>query len=70
MNKEIEIIIDEEGNVTLNLKGFAGKGCITETKELEEKLGIIRVRDMKTEYNKRAVITSNETNKNRRGISR
>ena len=58
MEKDIEILIDENGNITFDLKGFIGEECVTTTETLEKKLGKIIDRKEKPEFNKRIVSTS------------
>ncbi len=47
---EIEITIDDKGNVTLQVKGLKGKKCLEVTRELEEALGIVVSREKTAEY--------------------
>ena len=37
--EEIEILIDEKGKVTFQVRGIPGKACLNTTKQLEEALG-------------------------------
>jgi hypothetical protein len=37
--KQIIVTVDKEGNVALETKGFAGQGCKSASKALEEALG-------------------------------
>lgn len=48
--KEIEIIIDKDGNVKIDVKNGEGSTCLDETAELEEKLGIVTSREKKPEF--------------------
>ena len=50
--KEIEFIIDADGNVQIDVKDGGGPNCIDLTKELEENLGIIESREKKPEFYK------------------
>jgi hypothetical protein len=38
--KQIILIIDEEGGVKLETKGYSGQGCKAASKALEEALGV------------------------------
>jgi len=49
--KEIKVIIDQSGKVKVEVSGISGKDCLSETKELEESLGIKNgERKLKPEY--------------------
>ena len=37
--QEIEVLIDEDGNVKIEVRGVAGNACLELTAELEEALG-------------------------------
>ena len=50
MAREIYIEIDDEGNVTVEGKGFKGPECEMFTKELEHALGTIEKKTYKPEY--------------------
>lgn len=51
--KEIEIIINVDGSVEIDLKGFEGKGCSDITEQLVKALaGEVNIRKQKTEYYK------------------
>ncbi len=39
VKKEIEIVINAKGEVTFEMKGMKGAGCLNETKFLEQALG-------------------------------
>jgi hypothetical protein len=39
--QELEITIDDDGNVTIKVVGVAGPDCLKLTKEIEEALGIV-----------------------------
>ena len=39
VKKEIEIVINAKGEVTFQMKGMKGGGCLDETKFLEQALG-------------------------------
>jgi hypothetical protein len=47
---EIEINIDDNGNVSFKVMGLKGKKCLAVTKELEEALGIVRSQEKTAEY--------------------
>ena len=47
---EIDITIDDDGNVTFMVKGVKGKKCLEITKDLEEALGIVRSREKTQEF--------------------
>ncbi len=47
---EIDITIDDDGNVSFEVKGVKGKKCLEITKELEEALGIVKDRRKTGEY--------------------
>jgi hypothetical protein len=47
---EIEIDIDDNGNVTFQVKGAKGKKCLEITKDLEEALGIVKSREKTAEF--------------------
>lgn len=44
MSKEVIITIDEEGNLSIETKGYSGSSCITELAELEESLGKVKIK--------------------------
>lgn len=50
MKEEQILITIEDGNVTVEVKGVAGKKCVALTKELEEALGTVSERTFKREY--------------------
>ena len=47
---EIEITIDNEGNVSYQVKGLKGKGCTEATKFLDDALGQVTKREYTREY--------------------
>jgi len=49
--KEIEVIIDKDGNVTVEAVGFKGKACAAATKAIEEALGKVTSSKKKPEFN-------------------
>lgn len=50
MAKEIEITIDQEGNASIDLMGWKGKGCADVSKEFEKALGTKVKSEQKGEY--------------------
>ena len=46
----IEVLIDEEGNVTIDAIGFHGKGCDAATAALEKALGKVKSKTKKKEF--------------------
>lgn len=47
--KELVIVIDEQGSVHIEAKGYGGQGCLAATKEIEEALGAVEKRTIKAE---------------------
>lgn len=47
---DVEVTVDEEGNISLEAKGIQGKGCIDLTKELEKELGQTSNRRLKGSF--------------------
>jgi hypothetical protein len=47
---ELEITIDEKGNISYTVNGVKGKTCTEETKFLDEALGEVIKRDFKQDY--------------------
>jgi len=47
---EIDIKIDDDGNVTFQVKGVKGKECLAITKDFEEALGIVASREKTSEF--------------------
>lgn len=46
--KEIKITVNKDATLVVEpTKGFSGKECLAETKDLEEALGKLKSRDMK-----------------------
>jgi len=62
--ERIKVVIDEEGNASLDVSGVKGKTCLDLTKELEEVLGLVKERKEKKEMHERPVnnITTNVQN--------
>ena len=48
--EEIEIIIDKDGTVHMDAKGFHGKGCHVALEEIAAKLGKVASRKNKAEF--------------------
>ena len=48
--KQIDFTIDDEGNVSIEVKGVAGADCEKLTREIEEALGIVSERSRTSEY--------------------
>ena len=48
---ELEIVIDEQGNVQIDVKGAKGKQCLDLTKDIEQMLGVVLERKKKPEWN-------------------
>jgi hypothetical protein len=47
---EIQIDIDDNGNVSFQVKGVKGKKCLEITKELEAALGIVKTQEKTAEF--------------------
>ncbi len=47
---EIDFTIDDDGNVSFEVKGVKGKKCLEITKEIEEALGVVVNREHTGEY--------------------
>ena len=47
---EIEFTIDDNGNVSFEVKGVKGSKCLEITKEIEEVLGLVVNREHTAEY--------------------
>lgn len=62
---EIEIDIDDNGNVSFQVKGVKGKKCLEITKELEQALGIVVKQEKTAEFYQ--TDTSTGTQVERRG---
>jgi len=48
--EELEIKIGKDGEVTIEVVGGDGSSCLRVTKDLEEALGIVADRQLKTEF--------------------
>ena len=58
--REIEFLIDRDGNVQIDVKNAEGPTCLKETSNLEKKLGIVESREKKPEYFKKVGIKKKE----------
>lgn len=47
---EIDFTIDDNGNVSFEVKGLKGKKCLEVTKDIEEALGVVVNREHTGEY--------------------
>lgn len=52
----IEVIIEADGETKIEPKGFSGKACLKETKNLEEALGRLQDRKETADMHKTEVI--------------
>lgn len=48
--KELIIDIDKDGNIVIEVNGIKGNECLKETKDLEDKLGVVTKRDKKPDF--------------------
>jgi len=48
--QELEITIDDDGNVTIKVVGVAGPDCLKLTKEIEEALGVVTDRQRTNDF--------------------
>jgi hypothetical protein len=55
---EIEVEIDEGGEVRFKVKGEKGKGCVELLAELEEAVGEVEARTLTPEYYEAAVVAT------------
>lgn len=46
----MEITISPAGEVKIQVKGVSGAGCLDLTKDLEQQLGAVEDRELKSEY--------------------
>ena len=49
-NIELEITIDDKGNISYSVNGLKGKGCTEETEFLDNALGEIKKRNFKRDF--------------------
>ena len=49
-NIELEITIDEKGNISYSVNGLKGKGCTEATEFLDNALGEVAKRDFKRDF--------------------
>lgn len=54
MTGEIEIIVSADGQVTIDVKGVQGAGCVGLTRAIEEALGSVESRSCKVEFYEQA----------------
>ncbi|PWI48677.1 hypothetical protein CEE45_05555 [Candidatus Heimdallarchaeota archaeon B3_Heim] len=54
-NIELEITIDEKGDISYTVNGVKGKSCTETTRFLDEALGEVTNRDFKRDYYQRPV---------------
>lgn len=47
--KEVEFVIDEKGNVKIDVHGVKDKKCLDLTRDIEEALGKVKKREFKRE---------------------
>jgi len=59
--EKLIILIDKEGNPSIEVKGVKGKKCLDLTKELEGILGVVKTRTPKKEMAERPVVITNTT---------
>ena len=57
-NIELEITVDEKGNITYTVNGVKGNSCTETTKFLDEALGEVAKRNFKRDYYERPVDTT------------
>lgn len=58
MKKEIEVVVDEQGEVALNPIGFAGRNCREATRFIEAALGMVKTRRDKAECTRHISVCS------------
>ena len=47
---QLEVLIDEDGNVSIEAIGFKGKACDLATADLEKALGKVKTKNRKKEF--------------------
>jgi len=50
--KTIEVTVDKDGSTIIEASGFSGGACLKETESLEQALGLVQKRSMKSEASK------------------
>jgi len=65
---ELDIIIDEKGEVHVDVKGMKGKGCLTYLKELEKLLGALKTKNLKPDYYEDEVHITSEIKKEEKDV--
>lgn len=51
--REIEVLVDEDGTVSIEALGYEGSSCEAATEYLERALGQVKTRQRKPEYYRR-----------------
>jgi hypothetical protein len=59
--REIQFKIDDDGNVSIEVKGATGSECERITREIEEALGIVQSRERTSEFYIEAETTEKAT---------
>lgn len=57
--EKLIILIDKEGNPSIEVEGVKGKRCLDLTKELEGILGVVKTKTPKKEMAERPVVITN-----------
>jgi hypothetical protein len=65
--QELEISIDDDGNVSIKVIGGDGASCVELTKEIEEALGVVVDRQRTSEYYKDQTQTQNQVDQQGQG---
>ena len=66
--KRMRIIINQQGQTSIDVEGGQGKDCLDFTRAVEEALGSVEQRELKEEYSQEsAVITDEEQLLDREG---
>lgn len=60
--QEIEVIIENSGEVNIKVKGIKGVDCLELTKPIEDALGPVQTRDHTDEYYEQPVYLSQNEN--------
>jgi hypothetical protein len=55
MNKQIEVVIDTDGEIKIDAVGFSGPDCAKATKFLEQALGTVKDTRKKPEFAQQAL---------------
>lgn len=59
--KTIEVTIEKDGKLKIEASGFSGGACLKETESLEQALGKVEKRSMKSEASKGITIADKAT---------